>query len=118
MKDVRDGLQCVPWQYARSKTIPVKVHGKEVAEDEYDEDEEYEDDEEEHEDEEYDEENMPERLRDHALFIAYAPTEAPEIALSVVVENGGGGGRTAAPIARQVLDEFFRIRSEQSPNDL
>ncbi len=70
------------------------------------------------EDEEYDEENMPERLRDHALFIAYAPTEAPEIALSVVVENGGGGGRTAAPIARQVLDEFFRIRSEQSPNDL
>lgn len=64
------------------------------------------------EDEEYDEETTPERLRDHALFISYAPVEAPEIALAVIVENGGGGGRTAAPVARKVLDEYFSFVTE------
>lgn len=58
-------------------------------------------------DEEYDEEEIPEELRDHALFIAFAPVEAPEIALAVIVENGGGGSRTAAPIARELLDHYF-----------
>jgi penicillin-binding protein 2 len=50
---------------------------------------------------------MPERLRDHGLFIAYAPADRPEIALAVLVENGGSGSQSAAPIARQVLDYYF-----------
>ena len=59
-------------------------------------------------DEEYDEEAIPEEFRDHALFIAFAPVEAPEIALAIIVENGGGGSRTAAPLARELLDHYFR----------
>lgn len=50
---------------------------------------------------------IAERHRDHAMFIAYAPAENPTIALSILVENGGSGGSTAAPIARQVLDYFL-----------
>ncbi|WP_341676615.1 penicillin-binding protein 2 [Niveibacterium sp. SC-1] len=48
-----------------------------------------------------------ERLRDHALFIAFAPAEDPKIALAVLVENGGFGAESAAPIARQVLDYYL-----------
>ncbi len=48
-----------------------------------------------------------ERHRDHALFIAYAPAENPTIALAVLVENGGGGSATAAPIARKLLDYYL-----------
>ncbi len=58
-------------------------------------------------DEEYDAESIPKRLRDHALFIAFAPAEEPTIALAVIVENGGHGGAVAAPIARQVLDRYL-----------
>lgn len=58
-------------------------------------------------DEKYDKNNVPEHLRDHALFIAFAPVEAPIIALAIVVENGGGGSSTAAPIARQLLDHYL-----------
>ncbi len=50
---------------------------------------------------------VQERHRDHALFIAYAPADQPTIALAVLVENGGHGGATAAPIARKVLDYFL-----------
>jgi len=50
---------------------------------------------------------IDERHRDHALFTAYAPAENPQIALTVLVENGGSGSSTAAPIARKVLDYFF-----------
>jgi len=55
----------------------------------------------------YDEDKVPERLRDHALFIAFAPVEAPKVALAVIVENGGSGSGTAAPIARRVLDQLL-----------
>jgi len=58
-------------------------------------------------DAEYDAEEIEERLRDHALFIAYAPADAPRIALAVVVENGGSGGSVAAPIAGRILQAFF-----------
>ncbi len=58
-------------------------------------------------DEEYDEEEIEERLRDHALFIAFAPLDAPEIAVSVIVENGSSGSRIAAPIARAVMDQYL-----------
>ena len=57
--------------------------------------------------EKYEEDKVAERLRDHSLFIAFAPLESPRIALAVVVENGGFGARTAAPIARAVLDYFL-----------
>jgi len=57
--------------------------------------------------EKYDEEEIDERLRDHALFIAFAPLEAPRIAVSVIVENGSSGSRGAAPIARAVMDEYL-----------
>tara|TARA_Y100000996_G_scaffold415107_1_gene408256 strand:- start:7986 stop:9908 length:1923 start_codon:yes stop_codon:yes gene_type:complete len=58
-------------------------------------------------DETYDAEEIDESLRDHGLFIAYAPVESPTIAIAVIVENGGGGGATAAPVARQILDAYF-----------
>ena len=57
--------------------------------------------------EKYDEKKVLERHRDHALFIAYAPADAPTIALAILVENGGHGGSTAAPIARKVLDFYL-----------
>ena len=55
------------------------------------------------EEEEYDEETIEERFT-HALFVGFAPVDQPEVVISVVVENGGGGPSTAAPIAKQVLD--------------
>ncbi len=57
--------------------------------------------------EKYDAKKVGERLRDHAWFIAYAPAENPQIALAVLVENGGHGGGTAAPIARKVMDYYL-----------
>lgn len=50
---------------------------------------------------------VQERHRDHALYIAYAPADDPKIALAVLVENGGHGGSTAAPIARKVMDFYL-----------
>ena len=55
----------------------------------------------------YVEGRVRERLRDHSWFIAYAPAEAPRIALAVLVENGGFGAQSAAPIARQVMDYYL-----------
>ncbi len=52
----------------------------------------------------YDESRLAERHRDHALFVAFAPAEAPTIAIAVMVENSGTGGSVAAPIARIVFD--------------
>ncbi len=59
------------------------------------------------EEEKYDAAAIEEKLRDHALFIAFAPADAPRIAVAVIVENGGSGGAVAAPIARKILDAFF-----------
>lgn len=58
-------------------------------------------------DEEYEEEKTAERLRDNALYIGYAPFDDPKIAVAVVVENAGGGGSNAAPIARKVMDQYL-----------
>ncbi len=57
--------------------------------------------------EKYLESKVEERLRDHSLFIVFAPVESPKIAVAVVVENGGFGARAAAPIARAVLDYYL-----------
>jgi penicillin-binding protein 2 len=59
-------------------------------------------------DEEYDAEQVAERMRDHALFVAFAPLEDPQIAVAVIVENGEHGSSTAAPIGRQVIDTYLR----------
>lgn len=58
--------------------------------------------------EEYNEEEVAERLRDHALFIAFAPLEQPQIAVAVIVENGSSGSRVAAPIAKSIMDEYLQ----------
>ena len=50
---------------------------------------------------------LKEELRDHALFIAFAPADEPKIALAVLVENGGFGAQSAAPIARMVFDYYL-----------
>ncbi|HEY6094475.1 MAG TPA: penicillin-binding protein 2 [Gallionellaceae bacterium] len=57
--------------------------------------------------ESYTEGRVKQELRDHALFIAFAPADQPKIALAVLVENGGFGASTAAPIARKVLDYYL-----------
>jgi len=54
-------------------------------------------------------------LRDHALFIAFAPADEPKIALAVLVENGGFGAQAAAPIARQVLDYYLLGKRPKAP---
>ncbi len=58
-------------------------------------------------DEEYDEEEVRERLRDHALFVGFAPLDEPKIAVAVIVENGGSGSGTAAPVARAMFDAWL-----------
>lgn len=62
--------------------------------------------------EKYDEKTVSDRLRDHALFVAFAPAEQPRLAVAVLVENGGHGSSVAAPVARAVFDAFL---SEPSP---
>ncbi|MGB0957814.1 MAG: penicillin-binding transpeptidase domain-containing protein [Litorivicinus sp.] len=59
------------------------------------------------EDEEYDAEAIKAKYRDHALFVGFAPARDPRIAVAVIVENGGSGGATAAPVARQVMDAYL-----------
>ena len=56
-----------------------------------------------------------ERLRDHSWFVAYAPAENPRIALAVLVENGGFGAQSAAPIARQVIDYYLLNQPVAAP---
>jgi len=57
--------------------------------------------------ERYREAEVAERMRDHALFVAFAPVEDPRIAVAVIVENGGHGGSVAAPVARRVMDDYL-----------
>ncbi|MCG6895623.1 MAG: penicillin-binding protein 2 [Thiocapsa sp.] len=55
----------------------------------------------------YNAKTIPKDLQDHALFVAFAPVEDPRIALAVIVEHGGSGGATAAPVARRILDAYL-----------
>ena len=57
-----------------------------------------------------DADKQPKDERDHAWFIGYAPAENPEIAFAIVIEHGGHGGTTAAPVGRKVLEVFFADR--------
>ena len=63
-------------------------------------------------DEEYDVEKVAERNQDHGLFVAFAPADEPKIAIAVIVENGGGGSTSAAPVARQVLDAYLLPKTD------
>lgn len=65
----------------------------------------------------YVEGRLAERLRDHSWFIAYAPADKPRIALAVLVENGGFGAQSAAPIARQVIDYHLLDSRPDQPAD-
>jgi penicillin-binding protein 2 len=61
---------------------------------------------------------LVEHLRDHALFIAFAPAEAPKIAVAIVVENAPGGGSAfAAPIARRILDVYLLTPEQLAEQD-
>ena len=57
--------------------------------------------------EEYNEEELSEFRRKHAWFMAFAPIEDPQIALAVLVENGGGGSSVAAPVAKEIIDSYL-----------
>jgi penicillin-binding protein 2 len=60
----------------------------------------------------YNENDIDFKLRDHALFISFAPADDPKIAVAVVVENGGHGGSVAAPIAGQVIKQYLEDSNE------
>jgi penicillin-binding protein 2 len=60
---------------------------------------------------------MAERLRVHALYMAFAPADKPKIALAMVVENAGFGGAMAAPIARRVFD-YWLLGQSPTPEDM
>ncbi len=64
----------------------------------------------------YDAKKLQKKLLDHALFIAFAPVEKPQIAVAVIVENGGSGSRAAAPVARKVLDYYLLPRAMPDSN--
>ena len=64
--------------------------------------------------ESYEADEIEEHLRDHALFIAFAPLGNPKIAVAVVVENGGSGSGVAAPMARAIMDRYLGV----NPNAL
>lgn len=61
------------------------------------------------EEEEYDAAKIARKLRDHALFISFAPVDDPQIVVAIIVENGGSGGKVAAPIARVIMDAYLGI---------
>ena len=64
-------------------------------------------------DEVYDKSKLNKRQWDHALFVAFAPAENPEIAIGLIVENGEHGSSVAAPIARKVLDAYLSNRADR-----
>ena len=60
--------------------------------------------------EDYDKSKLDPSQWDHALFIAFAPKEQPEIAVALIVENGEFGSVTAAPIAKKVIETYMKRR--------
>ena len=57
----------------------------------------------------------PKNLRDHALFVAFAPADKPKIAVAVIVEHGGHGGSAAAPVARAIFAQYFGLKDVVTP---
>ncbi len=60
-------------------------------------------------------EKMAWRFRDHALFVAFAPIKDPQIAVAVVIEHGGHGGSAAAPVAKAIIERWYKL---QFPNPI
>jgi penicillin-binding protein 2 len=58
------------------------------------------------------EKDIPKRLRDHAWFVAFAPVEAPRIAVAVLAEHMGHGGSAAAPLAKDVIEAYVKAYPE------
>lgn len=63
------------------------------------------------EDVDYDDLELTKRLRDHALFVAYAPLEKPQISVGIIVENGEHSSSMAAPVARVIFDTWFELQA-------
>ena len=59
--------------------------------------------------EEEEKEEIPYEFRDHAWFVAFAPSENPQIAVSVIIEHGGHGGSASAPVAREIIKKYFQL---------
>lgn len=53
------------------------------------------------------------KTQDHAWFVSFAPVEKSQIAVAVIIEHGGHGGKTATPVAREIMREFFRLKQEE-----
>lgn len=67
--------------------------------------------------EDYDADKIDERHRDNAMYVGYAPFKSPEVSVTVVLENVGGGSSNAAPVARQILDFYFKDRESVYPDE-
>ncbi len=65
-------------------------------------------------DQEYNAEELAEHLKDHALFTGFAPFENPEVIVTVVLENAGGGSSNGAPVARQLFDLALKAELESN----
>lgn len=63
------------------------------------------------EEEEYDAETLAKELRDHSLFVAFAPADDPQLVIAIVVENAGGGSAVAAPAARRIFDAWLKRKT-------
>ena len=59
-------------------------------------------------------ESTQKRFQDHAWFTSYAPSDSAEIAVTVLVENGGSGSVAAAPIAKKIIETYFRLKKERN----
>ena len=59
--------------------------------------------------------DIPWEERNHALFVSFGPTDNPRYALAVVIEHGGGGAKTAAPIARSIMEAALKLDPASKP---
>ncbi len=62
--------------------------------------------------EEYDAEKLAEHLRDNAMYVGFAPANHPQITIAVALENAGGGGSNAAPVAKLMMDKYFQLQQQ------
>jgi hypothetical protein len=58
---------------------------------------------------------MPERFRDHGWFVAFAPYDDPQLAIAILGEHGGRGGSTYAPLARKIVEYYFKLSPTPPP---
>ncbi|MCY3985748.1 MAG: penicillin-binding protein 2 [Candidatus Dadabacteria bacterium] len=63
-------------------------------------------------------ESTKKRFQDHAWFTAYAPSDSPEISVTVLVENGGSGGVVAAPMAKKVIETYFTLKKQREETQI